>query len=38
MTLNDPIYYARSTAVWRKETLTQSLDNFLTILGITDNS
>lgn len=37
MTLNAPIYYAQSTAVWRKETLNQSLDNFLTILGITDH-
>jgi DNA-binding transcriptional LysR family regulator len=32
MPLHHPIYYARSTAVWRKETLTQSLDKFLKIL------
>jgi DNA-binding transcriptional LysR family regulator len=37
MTLNAPIYYAQSTAVWRKGTLTQPLDNFLTILSITDH-
>jgi LysR family transcriptional regulator, benzoate and cis,cis-muconate-responsive activator of ben and cat genes len=32
MPLHYPIYYARSTAVWRKETPTQSLDKFLKIL------
>jgi DNA-binding transcriptional LysR family regulator len=32
MTLHHPIYYARSTAVWRKETPTQSLEQFLKIL------
>ena len=32
MPLHHPIYYARSTAVWRKETPTQSLAQFLKIL------
>jgi LysR family transcriptional regulator, benzoate and cis,cis-muconate-responsive activator of ben and cat genes len=32
MPLHYPIYYARSTAVWRKETPTKSLDKFLKIL------
>lgn len=32
MPLHRPIYYARSAAVWRKETPTQSLDKFLKIL------
>ncbi|MGL5509505.1 MAG: LysR family transcriptional regulator [Microcoleaceae cyanobacterium] len=31
--LHHPLYYARSTAVWRKETPTKSLDKFLTILS-----
>ncbi len=30
--LHHPIYYARSTAVWRKETPTKSLDKYLKIL------
>ena len=30
--LHHPLYYARSTAVWRKETPAQSLDKFLKIL------
>ena len=30
--LHHPIYYARSTAVWRKETPTPSLNRFLKIL------
>lgn len=32
MPLHHPIYYARSTAVWRKETPAQSLAQFLKIL------
>ncbi|WP_413173025.1 LysR family transcriptional regulator [Anabaena azotica] len=32
MPLHHPISYARSTAVWRKETPSQSLENFLKIL------
>jgi LysR family transcriptional regulator, benzoate and cis,cis-muconate-responsive activator of ben and cat genes len=32
MPLQHPIYYARSTAVWRKETPTKSLDKYLKIL------
>ena len=32
MPLHHPIYYARSTAVWRKEIPHQSLDKFLKIL------
>lgn len=32
MPLHYPIYYARSTAVWRQETPTQSLDKFLNLL------
>jgi len=32
MPLHHPIYYARSTAVWRKETPTNSLDKFLKTL------
>jgi DNA-binding transcriptional LysR family regulator len=32
MPLHHPIYYARSTAVWRKETPYKSLDKFLEIL------
>ncbi len=32
MPLHHPIYYARSTAMWRKETPTKSLEKFLTIL------
>lgn len=32
MPLHHPIYYARSTAVWRKETPSQSLEKFLSIL------
>ncbi|MBD2571183.1 LysR family transcriptional regulator [Anabaena lutea] len=32
MPLHHPIYYARSTAVWRKERPSQSLDKFLKIL------
>ncbi|MDP5018190.1 MAG: LysR family substrate-binding domain-containing protein, partial [Dolichospermum sp.] len=32
MPLYHPIYYARSTAVWRKETVSASLDKFLNIL------
>jgi DNA-binding transcriptional LysR family regulator len=32
MPLHHPLHYARSTAVWRKETLTQSLEQFLNIL------
>lgn len=31
--LHNPLYYARSTAVWRKETPAKSLDKFLTILS-----
>jgi DNA-binding transcriptional LysR family regulator len=34
MPLHHPIYYARSTAVWRKETPTKSLDKFLKILFV----
>jgi LysR family transcriptional regulator, benzoate and cis,cis-muconate-responsive activator of ben and cat genes len=34
MPLHHPIDYARSTAVWRKEIPTQSLEKFLTVLGI----
>ncbi|VXD17794.1 LysR family transcriptional regulator [Planktothrix paucivesiculata] len=30
--LNHPLYYSRSTAVWRKETPAKYLDKFLTIL------
>ncbi|MEO6863773.1 MAG: hypothetical protein ABI180_19885, partial [Microcoleus sp.] len=30
--LHHPIDYARSTAMWRKETPTQSLDKYLEIL------
>lgn len=30
--LHHPIYYARSTAMWRKETPTKSLDKYLEIL------
>ena len=33
MPLDHPIYYARSTAVWRKETVSASLDKFLNVLG-----
>lgn len=32
MPLHHPIYYARSTAMWRKETPSKSLDKFLKIL------
>jgi len=32
MPLHHPIYYARSTAVWRKETPYKSLDKYLKIL------
>lgn len=32
MSLHHPIYYARSTAVWRKQTPTPSLNKFLKIL------
>lgn len=32
MPLHQPICYARSTAMWRKETPTKSLDKFLNIL------
>ncbi|MGF1938888.1 MAG: LysR substrate-binding domain-containing protein [Nostoc sp. ChiQUE02] len=32
MRLHHPIYYARSTAVWRKETPCKSLDKYLKIL------
>lgn len=32
MPLHRPIHYARSTAVWRKETPTQALDRFLKVL------
>lgn len=32
MPLHHPIYYARSTAVWRKGTLTRSLEKFIEIL------
>ncbi|BAY22089.1 transcriptional regulator LysR family protein [Calothrix sp. NIES-2100] len=32
MPLHHPIYYARSTAMWRKETPTKSLDKYLKIL------
>lgn len=32
MPLHHPIYYARSTAVWRQEILSNSLDKFLKIL------
>ncbi|WP_414585311.1 LysR family transcriptional regulator [Scytonema sp. PCC 10023] len=32
MRLHHPIYYARSTAVWRKETPYKSLDKYLKIL------
>jgi DNA-binding transcriptional LysR family regulator len=32
MPLHHPIYYAHSTAVWRKEKPTQSLDKYLKIL------
>jgi LysR family transcriptional regulator, benzoate and cis,cis-muconate-responsive activator of ben and cat genes len=32
MPLHHPIYYGQSTAVWRKETPTQALKKFLTIL------
>ncbi|GET37675.1 LysR family substrate-binding domain-containing protein [Microseira wollei] len=32
MPLHHPIYYARSTAVWRKETPSKSLDKYLKIL------
>lgn len=30
--LHHPIYYARSTAMWRRETPTQPLNNFLKVL------
>lgn len=33
MPLHHPIYYARSTAVWRKDTLSKSLDKYLKILS-----
>lgn len=32
MPIHHPIHYARSTAVWRKETPTKSLDKYLKIL------
>ncbi|MFN6572305.1 LysR substrate-binding domain-containing protein [Dendronalium sp. ChiSLP03b] len=32
MTLHHPIYYGRSTAAWRKETPTKSLEKYLQIL------
>ncbi len=33
MPLHHPICYARSTAIWRRETPSKSLDKFLKILG-----
>lgn len=37
MPLYNPIYYARSTAVWRREIPTKSLAKFLKILEVSNN-